>query len=117
MKTKTAVLLSTLVILTGIFLPSNAAEAKKSTSERFYGKITTIDVASKSFSIHNKTRKLDAVFAWNENTQFVANKQAIPANQLKIGDFLMVSYRDENGVKAANKVVLRTNFGKRKTTD
>jgi hypothetical protein len=88
-----------------------AADAAKQPMDKFYGKITSIDTTHKSVSVHNKSRKADATFAWTDNTQFMSKKQPISAGQLKAGDFLVISYQDTNGMKEARKIVLRSNFG------
>ncbi len=102
-----ALLLASFVTLAG-------AQTQKMTGEKFYGKVTSIDAAAKTFSLHNKTRKTDATFAWSESTKFIASKQPIAASQLKAGDFLTVSYTEANGKKEAQRVVLRANSNKKK---
>jgi hypothetical protein len=99
------------------FVTLAGAQAQKSGGEKFYGKITAIDTAGKSLSVHNKTRNADATFAWTDKTEFISSKQPISASQLKAGDFLVVSFRDVSGIKEAQKVVLRANFGKKKGSE
>ena len=107
---RTIVPLIGLVSLT--FSPAMAADKLATAAERFYGKIVSIDQSAKNLTVHNNRQQLDTTFKWDEQTGVSFNKKPISASELKVGQFLMVSYVMENDVNKAKRISVRTPFQK-----
>ena len=81
-----------------------------SSKQRYYGKVTAINLAQKNLTVHNKRQKSDAVFLWNEETGITLNKERVSPNDLQVGQSLMVSYVMENNANLAKRISIRTPF-------
>ena len=108
-------------ILTGLYLMSflglsQAAIKPTDTTQKYYGKITAVDMAAKNIVVHNSKRNQDLSFVWDSSTQLTFKKDPIHAEDLKVGQFLMVAYESVNNVNQAKKIAVRpTPFKKNKT--
>jgi hypothetical protein len=89
-----------------------ALSANLHAAERFYGKITSINHNQKEFTVHNNKKNADATFQWDEATQVSMNKKSMATSELKVGQFLMVSFVSDNNLNKAQKVSVRTPFKK-----
>lgn len=74
----------------------------------FWGTVTAINPSQQSLTLHNKKRKQDLEFQWNENTQVTNQKQVIPAESLVVGQFLKVAYVQNLGRNVAQSISIRT---------
>lgn len=110
MKNALAVLFSLVTLSFG--MPAMSAPTAPSASERFYGKIVSLDVANNNLTVHNKRQDLDATFHWDGETAMVFNKKDIKASELKVGQFLVISYAMENNKYKAKRISVRTPFKK-----
>lgn len=91
---------------------ARGADKVENPNQRFYGKITAINAAQKNFTVHNGKRDADETFQWDDKTGVTANKKSIAPAELKVGQFLMVSYVTENDRNKAEKISVRTPFKK-----
>lgn len=103
-----AVLGALLCLSFGAARAADEAAAK----EKFYGKITAIDLTQRHLTVHNARQKTDAQFKWDEKTGMKSQKKMIPPTELKVGQSLYVSYVMENDVKKATYISVRTPFKK-----
>src|SRR5688572_18233642 len=104
MKNALAVILS---LATLSFAWPALAATTPSSAERFYGKIVSVDVANKNLTVHNKRQDLDATFHWDTETAMVFNKKDISASELKVGQFLVISYAMDNNKYKAKRISVR----------
>ena len=65
-----------------------------------------------SLTVHNNRQEIDSKFQWDAQTGMSFNKKPISAGDLKVGQFLMVSYVSENNVNKAQRISVRTPFKK-----
>ena len=93
--------------------PLKAADLPVSNpGDRFYGKITAIDHAQKSVTVHNNKQNMDARFRWSDQTTVISDRKAIQPTELKVGQSLMVSYVTENDLNKAQRITVRHPFKK-----
>lgn len=92
--------------------PLIAVEKTAATGERFYGKITAVDHAQKSVTVHNKKQDIDARFTWDDKTSVISEKKSVQPTELKVGQSLMVSYITENNLNKAQRISVRRPFKK-----
>lgn len=109
-------LLSALAVALVVSGLSHAADIVSS-EQKFYGKITTMDAASKSLTVFNKKRNQEASFVWDGETQFTKNKEEIQPSLLAVGQFLGINYKEEGNKKKATKVAIRPLPGKKKAVN
>lgn len=94
-----------------VMLLSGVASAEgKPASQRFYGKVVSVDAARRNVAVHNTRQKLDASFQWDEKTRVIQNKKPVSASDLKVGQSLVVSYIADANVNRATRITVRTPF-------
>jgi hypothetical protein len=90
-----------------LFTPARAAGTPANAFPRFYGTITSIDHNQSVITAHNKKRNADLSVKWDGETQVLDNKQNILPADLKVGQFVMVSYAEEGNQNHAKKISVR----------
>jgi acyl CoA:acetate/3-ketoacid CoA transferase alpha subunit len=109
----------TMALIAALLLSSTtglqAVEKKAKAGNRFFGKITAIDVQSKTVTVHNQKNKKDRVFNWNDETAITLRKQPMQPSELAVGQSLIVSYKKEGEGYVARKITVRepTSFAKK----
>jgi hypothetical protein len=83
-------------------------------SLQFFGKLTTVNAADHSITVHNKKNNQDGMFQLSDDTRVTENKQSISPKELKVGQSLVVYYVSENDIAQARRISVRTPFGKKK---
>ena len=108
-------LLFVVLAVSSLFLPSAEAAPKKGESyPRVYGKITAINLDAKSLTVHNKRQNKDTDFVWDDSTKISLKKNAIPADQLAVGQNLIVGYLADGDTNRAKKITVRPAAKKKK---
>ncbi len=100
-----------------VLLATGTAFAERTSGQRFYGKIVSIDSGHHNFVVHNAKQKVDAGFQWNESTAITQNKKQANAGDLKVGQSLIVSYVADADVNRATKISVRTPFKRASAQD
>lgn len=95
-------------------MPARAIEGKTGT-EKFYGKITKVDMDRKMVSVYNKKRDTESSFLWDHSTSFINQKKPIQPGELRIGQSLIVSYVMNNDINKATRITVRPTPFKKKT--
>ncbi len=90
------------------------AEKKSESLDKFYGKITNINPETKSLTVHNQKRKQDADFRWDESTKILMKKNSVQANQLSVGQSLIVGYVVDADVNRAKRITVRPPLSRNK---
>ena len=98
-----------LVLLVGLtFFLIGSSHAKDVPSfEKFYGRITKLDQTSNQVTVHNKKSNADSNFLLDGDTAVIVKKEKRSSNDLKEGQFVIVSYLDQNDQKLAKRITVR----------
>jgi len=112
MKKLSSILLGLTLLLGGTLL---AAEKKSGSLDRFYGTITKLDLEANHVTVFNKKRQLTSDFLINDETKVIFKKKSMPKDDLKIGQFLIVTYRpSDDDLNLAQKITVRVPYKRKK---
>src|SRR5262245_48607681 len=109
-KSLLGMVIAALLVVSGLW-----AADKPASGDRFYGKLTKIDLAGHQLTVHNSRDNIDTTFGWNDQTGFLQNKKSITARDLQVGQSLIVAYVVDNSVNQATKVTVRPPAFKKKS--
>ena len=98
-----------ILISVGLLLvaPWHLKAAEPAKYEKFYGRITTVEPASQTLVATNKKRQLDESFKWDTKTKMTYKQKPVLPAELKIGQYVMISFAVEQNENKARKIVLR----------
>jgi len=91
-----------------------AKESKTGSLERFYGKITTVNVDKKTVTVYNKKRKTEAGFRWNNETKLIHKKKAFDPQKFKVDQYLIISYVSKDDENLAKRITVRVPYKRKK---
>ncbi|MCB4757418.1 MAG: hypothetical protein LHV69_10390 [Elusimicrobia bacterium] len=87
--------------------PGFIQAAEPAQREKFYGRVSAVEPAAQTLVATNKKHQLEESFTWDERTKMTYKQKPILPSELKVGQYVVISYILEQNQNKAKKIVLR----------
>lgn len=112
MRKAVALLVAAMFVLS-VFGMSLAAEKKATGVKKMTGEITAIDAAAKTLTV--KELKEEKTVSYSDTTPVMEGKKKMSAADMKVGEKVTVTYKEEDGKNMAEKIAIHKSTAKKKT--